>query len=57
MWWIVILVVWLLGAVTSYELVFKKWTEDATKFEQIWYSVIWFLVLILYGIHSIHMKL
>lgn len=57
MWWIIILVVWLLGAVASYELVFKKWTEDATKFEQIWYSAIWFLVLILYGIHSIHMKL
>lgn len=51
------MIVWLIGTVVSYSLVFKKWKEDATKFEQIWYSLIWPLVAILYVIHWMHMKL
>ena len=53
--WIVVIAVWLIGMVVSYLEVFKKWDdEDANQFEKLWYSFVWPLVGILYGIHWLH---
>lgn len=56
--WIVVIAVWLIGMVVSYLEVLKKWgDEDASQFEKLWYSFVWPLVGILYGIHWLHNKL
>jgi hypothetical protein len=56
--WIVVIAVWLIGMVVSYFEVFKKWDdEDANQFEKLWYSFVWPLIGILYGIHWLHNKL
>ena len=55
--WIVVIAVWLIGMVVSYLEVFKKWDDDANQFEKLWYSFVWPLVGILYGIHWLHNKL
>ena len=39
--WIVVIAVWLIGMVVSYREVFKKWDDDANKFEKLWYSFVW----------------
>lgn len=50
--------IWIIGAILSYFLVFKKWDdEDATKFEKVWYAAVWPMVGILYLIHLIHNNL
>ena len=56
--WIVVIAVWLIGMVVSYLEVFKKWDdEDANQFEKLWYSFVWPLVGIFYGIYWLHNKL
>lgn len=54
--WIVVIAVWLIGMVVSYLEVFKKWDdEDANQFEKLWYSFVWPLVGILYGIQRLYL--
>ena len=56
--WIIVALVWIIGGLISYECVFKKWDEDdATKFEKIWYAVVWPMVLLLYLVHVLHNNL
>jgi hypothetical protein len=47
------ILVYLLIAFCAYEFVISKW-ENHSKFEKIYFSVIWILLLPLYGIHWIH---
>ena len=54
--WIAVIAVWLIGMVVSYLKVFKKWDdEDANQFEKLWYSFVWPLVGILYGIQRLYL--
>ena len=56
--WIVVIAVWLIGMVVSYLEVFKKWDdEDVNQFEKLWYSFVWPLVGILYGIQWLYLLL
>lgn len=55
-WLIVFLVVWIVGIPFAYKLWIGKWT-DHTKFDKLYFSVIWPLVLILAGIHALHNRL
>lgn len=56
--WIVVIVIWLIGMVVSYLEIFKKWNnEDTNQFEKLWYSFVWPLAGILYGINWLHNKL
>lgn len=52
---LVLLVLMALGIVPSYFLVFRKWNK-CTKFEQIWFSLFWFVVMLLYPVHYIYNK-
>lgn len=44
--WISAIVLWLIGAVASYNGVISKW-ENSTV-EKLWFSAVWPVVLILY---------
>lgn len=48
--WIVIALVWLLGAVAAYNMVFKKKGYDWP----VWYSIFWPVTFFLWLIHVIH---
>ena len=54
-YWIVALVIWLLGIYVAYDRFIGKW-ENHSKFERIYFSVLWPLVLPLYLIHYLHNK-
>ena len=45
---IIVGVIWLIGVIVSYLVVFKDGGYDYP----IWYSIFWFLVLLLFGIHK-----
>ena len=47
---IIVGIIWLIGAIVSYLVVFKDGGYDYP----IWYSIFWFLVLLLFGIHKGH---
>lgn len=49
--WYFIIAVWLIGAVITHCLI-KKW--DNSKFEKIWYSVFWPVLIPLFIIHWVH---
>jgi hypothetical protein len=50
-YWIIALVVWLVVIPFAYKVT-KKW--DMTKFEKVYFAVIWPLLLPLYLIHWLH---
>ena len=54
MWYIILLVIWIVGIFVSYNKYISKW--DKSKVEKIYFSIIWPLVLPLYGIHYYHNK-
>lgn len=51
---IILFLIWIIGGIISYQKFISKW--DKSLFERIWFSMIWFLTAILYGIHWIHNK-
>ena len=55
-YWIIALVIWLIGIFVAYNNFISKW-ENRSKLEKIYFSVIWPLVLPLYGIHHLHNNL
>lgn len=50
---VIILAVYIIGILVAYNKI-RKW--DKTGFEKVFFSIIWPLVLILYGIHWLHNK-
>lgn len=50
--WLIVLIVWLIGIVVAYKFIISKW--DNTKFEKVWFSIIWPCLIPLYIIHLIH---
>ena len=50
----IILAIWVLGIFPAYKFFISKWNN--TKFEKVWFSCIWPLLLPLYAVHYIHMK-
>ena len=55
-YWIIALVIWLIGIFVAYNNFISNW-ENRSKLEKIYFSVIWPLVLPLYGIHYLHNNL
>lgn len=55
-WLIIILAIWVIGIPVAYFWKIKEW-EDKSTAEKIYFSIIWPLVLPLYGIHWLHMNL
>lgn len=55
-WLIIILAIWVIGIPVAYFWKIKEW-EGKSKAEKIYFSIIWPLVLPLYGIHWLHMNL
>jgi hypothetical protein len=51
-WWLIVLVAYILIAVLFYFKVTKKW-NNISKFEQIWFSACWIVVIILKVIEKI----
>lgn len=51
---IIIGIIWFIGIFVSYFLVMKNW--DNSTFEKIWFSVVWPVLIPLYGIHYLHNK-
>lgn len=49
---IIIALIWIIGGFAAYEFDIKGW--EATKFEKIWMSAIWPLLIPLFVIHFIH---
>ena len=50
--WLVILIVWLIGILVAYNFT-KKW-DNKSKFEKIYFAIIWPILLPLYVIHFLH---
>ena len=48
--WIIVLIVWLIGIPVTYNFVTKNWDSDS-KAEQIYFAIIWPLLLPLYLIY------
>ena len=55
MWIALSIVLYLVISFVAYKFVFSK-NKDYTKFEQIWFSVFWILLLPLWLIHFIYNK-
>lgn len=55
MWYIILLVVWAIGAFVTYHKYINRWKQG--KAEKIYYSILWPLVLPLYGIYCLHNKM
>lgn len=54
MWWIIVAIIWLIGIVLSYKLFISKW--DNSKFEKVWFSIVWPCLIPLYFIHWLYNK-
>ena len=54
-YWLIALVIWLLGIPVAYNKVTKKW-ESQSKAEQIYFACVWPLLLPLYPIHYFYNK-
>lgn len=54
-WLIVVAVIWIIGGFVTYNCVIKDW--DNTKFEKVWFSCVWPVLLPLFVIHWLHMHL
>lgn len=52
MWYVILVVLWVIGALVSYKMFISKW--DNTIGEKVYFSIIWPIVLILYGIYRLH---
>jgi hypothetical protein len=52
MWYVILVVLWVIGALVSYKMFISKW--DNTIVEKVYFSIIWPIVLILYGIYRLH---
>ena len=53
--WIILALVWALGALVAYPVIDKKTDdEDTEKWEKMWYAAVWPCTAILYLIHLIH---
>ena len=55
MYWSILLFIYVVGIIVSYFCFFSKW-EKAKNWEQIYYAIIWPLILPLYLIHYFHNK-
>lgn len=55
MWYIIGVLIWLIGAVLTYSLFVKKWNKGLVA--KLYYSAIWPLLIPLYIIHYIYNKL
>ena len=55
MWWIIGIIIYLVITYFAYTKYISKW--DKSKFEKIYFSFIWPIVLPLYGIHYVHNNL
>lgn len=53
-WLIIILVIWIIGMFVAYKKYISKW--DNSMFEKIWFSILWPVLLPLYGIWYLHNK-
>lgn len=53
---IIICILWLIGIFISYNKFISKW-EKNTKFEKIYFSIIWPITGLLYGFHYAHNNL
>lgn len=49
---IIILIVWAIGACVAYFGFLRKWQNP--MLEKIWFSVLWFVTLIMYGIDRVY---
>lgn len=56
MWIAIFCVLYVIIGILAYQFVFSK-IDSQTKFEQIWFSVLWICVLPLYPIYWLHKKL
>ena len=52
-YWIIGVLVYLVIAYFAYAKIIKNW-DGHSQFEKIYFSLIWILILPLYGIHWIH---
>jgi hypothetical protein len=55
-YWIIALIVWLIGIPVTYNMVTKKW-DGQSKAGQIYFACIWPLLIPLYIIHYLYNKL
>ena len=53
MWYIIIAIVWLIGAIIAYPII-KKWDKGIP--ETIYFCIIWPLLIPLYIVHILHKK-
>lgn len=53
MWYIIVAVVWIIGAIIAYPII-KKWEKSTA--ETIWFCLIWPCLIPLYIIHLLHNK-
>ena len=49
--WLIVAIVWIIGAILSYGVI-EKWGKS--KFETVWYSFFWPVLIPLYLIHKVH---
>lgn len=54
MWYIIGILIWLIGAIVAYSCFIKKWNKSLVG--KLYYSAIWPLLLPLYAIHYIYNK-
>lgn len=52
-YWIIALIVWLIGIPVAYNMVTKKW-DGQDKASQIYFACIWPLIIPLYIIHYLY---
>ena len=53
MWWIIVTAIWIIGIFVTYFAFTKNWKKDS-KVEQIYFAIIWPLLIPLYIIHFFH---
>lgn len=56
MWYLIILAIWIIGIFIAYNKFMKYW-DSQSKFERVYFAIIWPLVLPLYVIHYLHNKM
>lgn len=55
--WIILALVWALGALIAYPVIDKKTDdEDTEKWEKVWYAAIWPCTLLLYCIYAVRRR-
>lgn len=49
-----LITIWLIGVVISFVILTKR--NNMSKFECVWFSMLWFVMIVLYPIHYIYNK-